>query len=229
MCAIFKTSMKSSILLLAVLSSSVWAADDEEVIPVARGKERYEAMVAKSPFVLATPPEAPKVEAKSIFDNMVLKGVGTDYVIVQRVGDDHTMRFWGNEPNEEQMMVKEVRWSDQLGGTTVVLKKGAEEKEIEFNKNELRNPTPPPTPAGRPPGAPPIPGQRQPGMNPSPNFPKPPNLTNSTVPRPTVQPSMAVPRPSGAAIQAPPAPQPANNPSPNDATGNRRRIRVIGN
>jgi hypothetical protein len=244
--------MKTTLLLFAALGVTALAQDDD-VIPKPVDRARYKDMLEKSPFALATPPEPEKQKEAKFTDNMYVKGLGKDYVIAQRLGDDHTMRFWGNS-EVEGIIVKEVKWSEKPGETSVILKKGGEEGEITFNQNDLHAATPPPNPGGaRPPGSP-----GGPGGPPVPGGFRPQSAGGGTMPagtpRPPVpQPTVTVPRPTATAIQAPPAApqggytrtqgqggpggrsygpggtgrqqQPQGGGS--DATGGRSRIRVI--
>ncbi len=235
----------SSFILLAALC--VPAVADDDTIPTSWPKERYASMVEKSPFVLETKIEAPKEEKPSPFDNTYIKGVGTGYVVVQRMGDNSTMRFWDNAPNPEGIYVKQVIHGDRPAATKVVLKKGEEEKEIGFNENELRGPvSAPPAPNGRTNGQLPPPG-KAPGMVPA--IPRPPTIqTNNKVPLPpaTMQTQYKQPQaqgqpggrnttnfqnggnrnfaPGGSSNNA--VNSTGTNPG-NDANGGRQRIRVI--
>jgi hypothetical protein len=232
--------MKTFLLLLPALA--ITAIADDEIIPTPSNKERLTRMLEKSPFVLATPPvKEEKLDVKTPFDNMFIKALATDYVVIQRVGDDHTMRFWGNTPGEEEIFVKEIKWSDKAGVSKVILGKGAEvSPEIGFNENDIRSQAPPPPPQrGVNQG---VPGtQRPPGTN-VPNAPR--TGGNINVPRPAVQPNITVPRPSGTLTQPPqnnfngnrtntgvnrsPGAAPTQAAPANDPSGNRRRIREIG-
>ncbi|MEI9895070.1 MAG: hypothetical protein WDN28_14575 [Chthoniobacter sp.] len=145
--------MKTPFLLLAVCAASAMADDD--IIPSNWGDDRFQEMSGKSPFVLATPvvPTTNKVDAPPVgpFDNMYIAGIGTDYVLVKKQGDDQPMRFWGNEPDAEGISVKEIQWSDKVKASKVVLRKGNYEKEISFNENLFHTasaPAGPPRPWG---------------------------------------------------------------------------------
>lgn len=134
--------------------SSISIAEDEEIIPTAFGQDRYAEMAKKSPFVLATPPQAPKpVDEPNFTDNLFLKGVGMGFVVVQRAGDDQPIRLWQGEMDKAtHIFVKEVKWSDKPGATKVVLEQNGKIGEVGFNENELRNvgPTLPKPPIGKP-------------------------------------------------------------------------------
>src|SRR5262245_39438302 len=104
--------MKAPLLLLTVSTAltAIAAAADDDVIPVAFSKDRYAEMAQKSPFVVETKKEEPKEEAPNPFANIVLRGLGSDYVVIQRHGDDHSIRIYG-EKEEEGFKVEKVNWS----------------------------------------------------------------------------------------------------------------------
>lgn len=207
---LFFIHMKTPLLLLAVLTAA--AVADDEIIPTSWGEDQFQEMAEKSPFALASapvvtpPPTAPTVGP---FDNMYVAGIGTDYVLVRKVGDDQPMRFWGNEADKEGISVKEILWSEKAAATKVVLKKGNYEKEISFNENTFQAQAAPARGMGgaNPRGAAVMNalGNRQ-AINPvpAPAFnvntgmtPRP--AATTTVPRPALQPT--VPRPSGTLTQ----------------------------
>ena len=238
--------MKTPLLVLIALTAA--AVADDDVIPVAFSKDRYADMAGRSPFVVATPVEAPKEEKVDPFANVYLRGLGSDYVVIQRVGDDHTIRITGGEM-VDGYTVKKINWSDTPGASTVTVTKGSDEGTLEFNKNELRATAPPP-------GVSPLAGgARRPvqgpgGMNvpPGATIAQPPNAPKlggtpvSSIPRPStpaVQPQAQPPRPTfgnqqgqgqGGQRQYGQGGQRGtggNNGGSNDATGGRTRIRDL--
>jgi len=240
--------MKSLTLLALILPAGFVLA--ESSIPEPYPKERYTDTLSQSPFVLATPPPDDKPDKNSPLDNIVLTGMGKtddgrDYVIAQRIGDEGSMKFIGNEPNEQGISVKEVKWADKWSQSNVILKLGSEQKLVEFKKEA-------PPMIAPPPGAN---AGRQPGMV---NAPQPPNANATTAnmaPRPSTgggprsnSITPTIPRPGGGGPQVPrpggvPLPsggnnfrggaqltqggaQPAAQPSPNDRSG-RMRVRSV--
>ena len=231
--------MKASLLLAVAISSSAFA---ESAIPSAHQRERYQETYASSPFALATPEEK-KEEAPpdDAFANLVVTGLGKlddgrDFVIVRRTGEDTSMRFEGKEPRDGYS-VKEVKWSERWGQSSVVLSKGSKEGTVKFNEN-LTAPAPPvQTSGGRPPGpgknTPPpiIPTGINPGNQPTIKQPGAPNI-----PRPTTAGSQ-IPRPGGGAqlpgssfrggsVAPPSGSQPAMTPN---SGAPRQRVRTINN
>ena len=144
--------MKVFLLVTSALSGLALA---ESAIPSAFARERYQETLLASPFALATPEEK-KVEEKpdSPLNNLVVAGMGKldngeNFVIVQRIGDERSMRFEGNKPNADGIAVKQVKWAEKWRQSTVVMTHGSEEKAVEFNQSAV---------AAAPPAQPCIPG-----------------------------------------------------------------------
>lgn len=231
---------------LLILTGSLTEAA-QTILPEPLPSARYEQMLEKSPFALATPPAPVQEKAPPVFANLVLTGVvpmrneqGTESYFVSIQSRDRTERFqlFGSDANAEGIAIASVDWSPQVGKSTVTLKKGSEFGKIEFDEMALQAPSAPvnvPRPGqGNPggvgihPGGIPALGGRQPAGGRMP------------VPRPNgaVQPAAGLPRPGGVVqpqaqqLQPPtygaPAPGAVPPPLPGAAGGdNRRRIRVI--
>jgi hypothetical protein len=186
--------MKSSLFLLAALSATVVAQDD--IIPTAYSKDRYAEMSKSSPFVLATPPAETAPTKVDPFANIYLRAYGSDFVVIQRVGDDHTIRIIGDQPSEEGgFKVEKINWSTIPGGSTVdLISKSGERGTVKFDENlthqVVQQPQAPggPNAMRRPMGGPQgvaVP----PGVNVA--VPRPPTTAGSPIsqiPRPTMQP-----------------------------------------
>ncbi len=228
--------MKAVLVLTCALSS---IALGESAIPTAYTKDRYEQTFSDSPFATATPVEKKEEEpANDPLSNLVVTGMGKlddgrSFVIVQRVGDEGSMRFEGNEKNREGLAVKDVKWGEKWGQSVVVMSYEGRSKDVKFKENS----TPiaaaaPAQPGGRGPSAPPsiVPPGLNTAARPS-TMPKPGSIT-PTIPRPGGS-TMQVPRPSGggpsgsfrggANLQqgGATAPQPTNGGAP------RQRVRQI--
>ena len=182
--------------------------------------ERYEAMIAKSPFALATPP-APVAAPpdKSFADGWYVSGLaqldGKDFVTIKSRDLAVQFSLFGPEP-KDGVSLQKVEWSPAIGRSTVTIVKDGQTAKLEFNQAELSSApsaaAPPAMPAGAarplvsgPAGARPVvPRPGQPVIQPQ-QYGGLPNLNG------------AVPRPGGVPSPAAAAPD------------NRRRIRVINN
>src|SRR5215207_7023359 len=235
--------MKAFLLISCALSGVAIA---ESAIPSAFARERYQETFSASPFALATPDVKSTEEVKdSPLNNLVVTGMGKlddgrDFVIVQRVGEEGSMRFEGLGKNKEGLAVKQVKWGEKWGQSTVMMAYENEQKEIRFKENS--------SPAV---AAPPGPGaQMQRGLSPAGNQPPPiipsgvngggrpgvpkQGITTTGIPRPGG--ATQVPRPgSGAQLQpnsnfrSGQGGSNGNVPTPTNGGAPRQRIRSINN
>ena len=212
---------------LAILLLLGAAAGADDLLPQSFAKDRYVKTIAKSPFILemkAAEPEAPKVNP---FQNLYLRGVGKadgkDYVLIQSLSDNHAMKpFIANEPGEDGIVVKLVRFGSNFRETRVVLEKGPDTGEIGFQENTINSPPAAPN-AGRGPAG--MPGQVQkPGAAPVP-MPMQFNAVRASQP---VAPTNPIPRPGGSSVPAPMFRQPSTVPQPPANMPVKGRSRPIG-
>lgn len=194
--------MRLTAIFLPLLAGSALAA--EVTIPQPLPAARYERMVEKSPFALATPPAVVAVPQASFAANWFVSGIARlgeqDFVAIKSRDQSTAFTLHGRDPNlENNVALASIDWNEAIGKSTVIVKRGTETAKLEFNEAEVRGPV----------QVTPLPGAKPP------------------IPLPTgsapTQPRVAIPRPSGAPVMAPPVPQ------PNAATGSesRRRVRVI--
>ena len=124
------------LIILGILAAASHVRAEVEIIPKPFGKDRYAETIAKSPFVLETKVvEEPVVKKEDIFANLYLRGIsgsdGKEEVLVQRLGEDKSMRFSGSEP-VDGMFVKSVKSGGTFREAVVVMQKGMETGEIKF-------------------------------------------------------------------------------------------------
>ncbi len=213
---------------IAILLLLGAAAGADDLLPESFAKDRYAKTLAKSPFILETKavePEAPKVNP---FQNLYLRGVGKadgkDYVLIQSLSDTRPMKpFIANEPGEDGIVVKLVRFGSNFKETKVVLEKGPDTAEIGFQENTIN--TPPAAPnAGRGPAG--MPGQMpKPG---APPMPMPPQFNAVRSSQPVAPVTNPIPRPGGSSVSAPMFKQPAVAPQPSSNMSTKGRSRPIG-
>ncbi len=212
--------MKRTLSILALLSAHAVAV--ESSVPAAFSGDRYEKMIEKSPFALATPVVPPPTPQASFAAHWYLTGVGrdeqgNDFITVANQDRSISFSLSGREVHPETgVSLASVDWKEGKK-TTANIKKGTETAILEFDQTSAA-PVIPQVPAQRPgaPGAPPLP----PGVvRPGGGGPAGAGVT---------QPRIALPRPSGAPVSAPvaqPGQLPGTNPQP--AGENRRRVRNI--
>ncbi len=214
------------------LGTSAFAV--ESFLPAAFPASRYDSIVEKSPFSLATPPAPPPQEqVKGFAADYYLTGLGLldDKTFVSIKSRDLSTNFtlFGNEPNLDGVALVSVDWSPVRGKSTVTIKKGTEFAKLEFNQAEVQAANAPAPPGVRPglPGQPSIRPAVMPAQMPVINTPA------------ALQPRLNIPRPANVPVFTAPPPLPnanVNVPVTNlpqgtstNANGedNRRRIRVI--
>lgn len=218
--------MKSIVLLIASTSAAFDVTAGDSAIPSAFPAERYEAMTAKSPFALATPP-APVAAApdKSFADGWYVTSLaqldGKDFVTIKSRDLAVQLSLFGTEP-KDGVAVQKVDWSTGIGRSTVTIVKDGQTAKLEFNQAELQSSgggsaaAPPPMPAG---------AVRSPVMGQ-------PMAAKPVVPRPgqpVVQPQQFGGLPAPSMNNGIPRPGSGNTTLPAPAPDSRRRIRVINN
>lgn len=216
--------MTRFILPLALAARSL-AGGEVAAIPSAFPPERYEALIARSPFALATPAAPPAAPAdKGYAEGWYVSGLarldGADFVTIKSRDQSVQFSLFGNEPGANGVALERVAWSPEIGRSTVTIKKDGQVATLEFNQAEIQAPAtapapPPPLQAGGRPG----------GIN--------NGMQRPAIPRP-VQP--IVPPGYGGNAATPNQPGVVTRPgsligpgNANPAPGNRSRIRVINN
>lgn len=208
-------------LLLAVTGS----ATAEISLPAALDRARFKETMAKSPFILETKVvDEPKVEKVNPFKDLYIRGIGKadgkDFVLIQRLGEERSMRFFGGEEGEDSMLVKTVTIGATFRETKVVLEKGSETGEIGFKEEAIS--AAPQAAAVRPPSVPPQFGNQARPVAPGGMVKSGSPQGNPMVPRPQFTPSIQLPKPPGSMNVAP-----ANKPgTPIRQTDPNRRIRT---
>lgn len=134
-----------SIALLACAARGV-----EPAAPTPHPADRYAVMSARSPFAIAT--AAPAPPEASFAANWYVSGIArlgdADFVTIKSRDAALQFSLFGQEANTEHgVSVASVNWSDTLGKSTVILKKGTETAKLEFNEAEMRGPALAPAPA----------------------------------------------------------------------------------
>lgn len=131
--------------LALVLVAQRGVASAEEAIPMGFNKSRYESLRTKSPFALATAAAATPVPQASFAANWYVTSVARidDKNFATIKSRDLTTQFslYGDEP-VDGVMLASVNWSDTIGKSTVILRKGTETARLEFNEAQLRSPAP---------------------------------------------------------------------------------------
>ncbi|HEX8295365.1 MAG TPA: hypothetical protein VF593_03640 [Chthoniobacteraceae bacterium] len=123
------------LLLTTCASAGAWAA--ESALPSSFPPSRYDRMVEKSPFALATPVVAPVIAEKNFADRWSITGLaqvdGQNFVTIKSHGDDRQFSLFGNEETKDGIKIQSVEWSPVPRRSTVTIVKGGELAKLEFN------------------------------------------------------------------------------------------------
>lgn len=166
-----------AVAILALLATSAAAADDA---PKPFTFARYQSMMDRSPFAVATaaappPPSAPNF-AKDLYVANAAKLPGEDVVTVGSSADKNLKEYISSKaPNAHGFSIANIEWSEKVGATKVTISKDGQFAPLSFNQALLS----------------------QPIASAQPQLPQPP-LIQPQITQPTIQPSgvSAAPIPS---------------------------------
>lgn len=168
--------MKTLVLLFALslpgLTSFVSA---EEAVPGTAKFTRYEPMVKRSPFAVATagaPAGATPDFARDLYVANAAHSVDGDFVTIASTTDKNLKEYLNTRETVNGYTVSSIQWSDRVGETKVTITKDGQFATLTFNEallsQAIQNPVAPiPQP---PPG---VPGHPAAVGRPNPNIPSP--------------------------------------------------------
>ncbi|MEO8440102.1 MAG: hypothetical protein ABI540_07765 [Spartobacteria bacterium] len=183
------------------LTTPARAKDD---LPKTENFARYQAMLKRSPFAVATAgaplPSSPDF-AKDLFIANAAHSTDGDFVTLASTVDKNLKEYLNTKETINGFSISNIQWSDQVGETKVTIAKDGKFATLTFNEallsQAIQNPVPAiPQPQAQQPGNParPLgnpPGQLQRPM-PIPQIPTPaphvrPIIRRKSVPQPPVQ------------------------------------------
>ena len=139
--------MKTSILLSVALASCAfpWASFAADDLPKPQVFARYEAMMNKSPFAVATaaappPPPAPNF-AKDLYIANAAK-LADEAIVTLASNVDKALKEYvtTKAPNKNGYSISNVEWSDRVGATKVTITKDGQFATLAFNQALLSQP-----------------------------------------------------------------------------------------
>ena len=128
--------------LVTFLLSGIALAHAQEAVPQAFPQGRYEPLRAHSPFSLATVQALVAPAGPGFADNWYVSGIARigddDFVTIKSRDLSKQFSLYANETDHEtQVSLASVNWSDTVGKSTVILRKGTETAKLEFNEAEI--------------------------------------------------------------------------------------------
>ena len=201
----------AAVLLLASFPLRILMADD---VPKPFGFDRYQAMLDRSPFAIATAVAAPAATpnfAKDLYVANAAHSKDGDLVTIASSADKNFKKYLTTNAPEDGYAITNIEWSEKVGATKVTIAKDGQTATLSFNESLLRQPLasgqnmqqPQPPPVQQPVVAPPTATTVMPQANvlkpmPVPSLPTPPPRVRGVIPR----------NPSAAAPTAIPTPEP---------------------
>src|SRR5438270_8672773 len=147
-----------SLALLAIAPVSLLLADD---LPKPFGFERYQGMMDRSPFAVATAGAAPSATpnfAKDLYVANAAHSKDGDLVTIASSADKNFKKYLTTNAAEDGYTITNIEWSDKVGATKVTIAKDGQTATLTFNEALLKQ-----TIAGQ---APQMPVQNQPQAQP---------------------------------------------------------------
>jgi len=143
--------------IVLALAAAPLRAEDPEPIPRAWPSVRYEQMMRQSPFALATPVEPTPDSQASFAANWFVSGIGRldgeDFVTIKSRDLSTQFSLYGHDENlENKVTLASIEWSEKIGKSTVIIKRGAETAKLEFNEADVNGPAQVTTAKGPPAG-----------------------------------------------------------------------------
>lgn len=216
------------------LAAATSALAGQSLLPESRSSERYTEMMGDSPFVLATPTEAPQEKKESFAANWYISGMwkeldpvtGAERESVAIRSRDNQVAFTllggeaSNDPDAKGVTLASVQRVDKPRKSTVMLRKGTELAKVEYGEANTPTAAPPNGASNR--GAP-VPALPRVGPAPGPAAIRTTsNLTPGINPMPANQTGAGY-NPASANRQLPPGLVPPGMPEGSQ----KRRVRVI--
>jgi hypothetical protein len=133
--------MKTRNLALALLVGaplSLLLADD---VPKPFAFARYQAMMDRSPFAVATVAAAPATApnfAKDLFVANAAHSKDGDFVTVASSADKNFKKYLSTNAPEDGYAITNIEWSDKVGATKVTISKDGQTATLSFNEALLK-------------------------------------------------------------------------------------------
>ena len=133
--------MKTRNLALALLAAaplSLLLADD---VPKPFAFARYQAMMDRSPFAVATAVAAPSATpnfAKDLFVANAAHSKDGDFVTIASSADKNFKKYLSTNAAEDGYAISNIEWSDKVGATKVTITKDGQTATLSFNEALLK-------------------------------------------------------------------------------------------
>jgi len=159
-----------------------FAAEADDGLPKRSDFNRYQAMLNRSPFAIATAPAAGASPdfAKDLYVANAARSPDGDLVTIASASDKNFKKYLTTKMPVDGYAIASIEWSDRVGATKVTITKDGKYASLTFNQALLSQPA-----QNSPPGA--IaqgPGAVVPGITPPQNYIKPAPIPSLPPPQP---------------------------------------------
>jgi hypothetical protein len=127
-----------AIALLAAVPLSLLLADD---VPKPFEFARYQAMMDRSPFAIATAVAAPSATpnfAKDLYIANAAHSKDGDFVTIASSADKNFKKYLSTDTPEDGYAITGIEWSDKVGATKVTISKDGQIATLTFNEALLK-------------------------------------------------------------------------------------------
>jgi hypothetical protein len=136
----FMNARMFALLVLGMLPLRLMAADD---VPKPFNFDRYQAMLDRSPFAVATAVVAPVAApnfAKDLYIANAAHSADGDMVTIASNADKNFKKYLTTTTPEDGYSITNIEWSDKVGATKVTIAKDSQVATLTFNEALLHAP-----------------------------------------------------------------------------------------
>src|SRR5437868_7952712 len=179
--------MKLVLILTLITLSSALTAPADDALPKRPDFNRYQAMLNRSPFAIATASVAGASPdfAKDLYVANAARSADGDLVTIASATDKNFKKYLTTKAPVDGYAIANIEWSDRVGATKVTITKDGKYASLTFNQALLTQPAQNPAPG-------PIaqaPGGVVPGINSPQNYIKPAPIPSLPPPQPISPPA----------------------------------------
>jgi len=146
---------KAELIYISILAFRVASARADD-LPIRLNFDRYQTMLQRSPFAVASAVVAPAATpnfAKDLYVANAARSSEGDMVTIASTNDKDFKKYLTGKTSVDGYSIAGIEWSDKVGETKVTISKDGQFATLTFNQVLLAQPL-----VGRPPGVnPPIP------------------------------------------------------------------------
>ena len=133
--------MKPKHLALALIMVAPWGVVIADDLPKAFTLARYQAMMDRSPFAVATAVAAPSATpnfAKDLYVANAAHSKDGDFVTIASSADKNFKKYLSGNTSDDGYAITNIEWSDKIGATKVTISKDGQLATLTFNEALLK-------------------------------------------------------------------------------------------